>query len=387
MGRNSTVVSRNSVVVSRDSTVVSRNSVVVSRDSVVVGRDSTVVSRDSVVVSRDSTVVSRDSTVVSRDSVVVSRDSTVVSRDSTVVSRDSVVVSRDSVVVSRDSTVVSRDSAVVSRIERIDLRFKPVCLECYLHKRRFRCMIETLILDTFVWRYILAKKIASHALPRKEEELDALVNSMLTYMTPHVEGAGADWTDIPTASWTAFKAAHAAWVPAYAACKMAHLPKDTEAKNLVKTALCTAITDMLERGLFLAPRTSEDVVAMGFHLIDSVRTTVAAVNDAVDIDRIVNGTIPGSHSHVLYYHIEGKQRRAKAPYHLAVFQVYIKGAGDPEPILNSDRGWSKDYINMTEPFEMRHEPEDVGKTAYYRAHWETSSGVKGPWAMASAEVP
>ncbi|MDR3311764.1 MAG: hypothetical protein LBS64_01340 [Spirochaetaceae bacterium] len=25
--------------------------------------------------------------------------------------------------------------------------------------------------------------------------------------------------------------------------------------------------------------------------------------------------------------------------------------------------------------------------APHRAHWETSSGVKGPWAMASAEVP
>jgi hypothetical protein len=55
--------------------------------------------------------------------------------------------------------------------------------------------------------------------------------------------------------------------------------------------------------------------------------------------------------------------------------------------LNNEKGWSKDYISMVEPFEIRHEPGDVGKTAYYRAHWETPSGVKGPWAMASAEVP
>jgi hypothetical protein len=70
-----------------------------------------------------------------------------------------------------------------------------------------------------------------------------------------------------------------------------------------------------------------------------------------------------------------------------VFQVYIKGKDDPEPILNSERGWSKDYVSMTEPFEIRHEPDDIGKIAYYRAHWETTGGTKGPWSMASAEVP
>jgi hypothetical protein len=126
---------------------------------------------------------------------------------------------------------------------------------------------------------------------------------------------------------------------------------------------------------------------MGFHLLDDIRTTVTAVNDAVDIDSITNGPIPGSHTHILHYHIEGSPRRAKAPYHLAVFQVYIQGADDPPPILNSERGWSKDYVSLNEPFELRHEPGDVGKTAHYRALWETEGGVKGPWSMASAEVP
>jgi hypothetical protein len=32
-------------------------------------------------------------------------------------------------------------------------------------------------------------------------------------------------------------------------------------------------------------------------------------------------------------------------------------------------------------------PGDVGKTAYYRAHWETTGGIKGPWVMSSAKVP
>jgi hypothetical protein len=126
---------------------------------------------------------------------------------------------------------------------------------------------------------------------------------------------------------------------------------------------------------------------MGFSLIDGTRTSITVVNDAVDIDNISNGPIPGSHVHLVHYHIEGKAHRAKAPYHLAVFQVYLKGAGDAEPILNSERGWSKDYLSKNEPFEMRHEPTDMGKIAYYRAHWETMSGAIGPWSMMGAEVP
>jgi hypothetical protein len=233
----------------------------------------------------------------------------------------------------------------------------------------------------------MAKKIARYTLPRLEEALDTLANSVLTYATPHIEGPGADWTDIPVPSWTAFKDALAAWTLAYAACKGAHLPRDTEAKNLAKVVLCEALSDLLKRGLLLAPRTEADAVAMGFSLLDRTRTAVSVVNDAVDIDSISNGPIPSSHVHIIRYHIEGKTYRAKAPYHLAVFQVYLKGPDDAEPVLNSERGWSKDYVSMREPFEMRHEPGDMGKTAYYRAQWETTGGAKGPWSMMSAEVP
>jgi hypothetical protein len=233
----------------------------------------------------------------------------------------------------------------------------------------------------------MTQKIAKYTLPRSEEALDTLANGVFTYASPHIDGAEADWTDVPTASWTAFKAARAAWGPAYAACKGAHLPKETEAKNLAEAVLRAALTGLLDRGFLLDPRTAEDAVAMGFHLIDDTRTTLTVVSEAVDIDEITNGPIPGSHTHIIRYHIEGHPHRSKAPYHLAVFQVYIRGPADPEPILNSERGWSKDYVSMNEPFELRHEPGDVGKTAYYRAHWETDGGLKGPWAMSSAEVP
>jgi hypothetical protein len=234
---------------------------------------------------------------------------------------------------------------------------------------------------------LMAKKFAKYTLPKLEEALDTLANGVLAYVMPHVEGSSADWTDIPMGKWTAFKDAFAVWTPAYAACKGAHLPRDTQAKNLAKNALRMALTDLLERGLLLDPRTETDAVAMGFSLVDGTRTVVTVVNDAVDIDSISNGPIPGSHVHFIRYHIEGKAHRAKAPYHLAIFQVYLKGADDPDPILNSERGWSKDYVSMNEPFEIRHEQGDVGKIAYYRAHWETTGGAKGPWSMTSAEVP
>jgi hypothetical protein len=233
----------------------------------------------------------------------------------------------------------------------------------------------------------MAAKIAKYKLPHSEEALDTLANSVFTYGSPHIEGASADWTDILLTSWTAFKEAVAAWTPAYAACKGAHLPHDTEVKNIAEGALRAALSDLLARGLLIAPRTTADAVAMGFHLVDDSRTTVTEVSDSVDIDDITNGIIPGSHTHVMHYRVAGKSNRAKAPYHLAVIQVFIRGKDDPEPVLNSEEGWGKDYISLSEPFEIRHDPGDVGKTAYYRAHWETDSGVKGPWSMASAEVP
>ena len=233
----------------------------------------------------------------------------------------------------------------------------------------------------------MARKIAKYMLPKKEGDLDTLANSVLTYAKPHIEGPDADWTDIPSVRWTAFKEAHTTWVEAYAVCKRAHLPQDTTAKNMAENTLRKTLNDLLDRGLLLEPRTKEDAVAMGFQLVDDTRTMITVVNDAVAIDSISNGPIPGSHAHIVRYHIEGSAHRSKAPYRLAVFQVYVRSADEPEPILNSEQGWSKDYVSMKDPFELRHKPGDVGKIAYYRAQWETKGGAKGPWSMARAEIP
>jgi hypothetical protein len=233
----------------------------------------------------------------------------------------------------------------------------------------------------------MAKKIAKQELPKTEEGLDSVAVSVIEHASAPIQAEDPKWKDISPVLWTAFLDAHADWTPAYAACKVAHLPKDTEKKNLAEKALRKSLTDLLDRGFLLDPRTAEDAVAMGFELIDPTHTVPTEVTDTVDMDRITNGPIPGSHTHVINYRIDGSTHRAKAPYHMAVFQVYIKNADDPAPSLHNDQGWSKDYVNLTEPFEMVHKDEDANKIAYYRAHWEAHGGLKGKWAMASARIP
>ena len=229
-------------------------------------------------------------------------------------------------------------------------------------------------------------KIAKYQLPRKDKDLDALANQTYTYAGPHITGPDADWTDIPLEAWTAFRTALMNWNSAYAACKSPHLPTETAAKNMAGEALRDAFTNLLERGLLLSPRTEKDVIGMGFHLRDNTPTHDTEIKDIVDIDSITNGVIPGSHTHVIRYRILGHPTRAKDPYQLAVFQVHYREEGAEEPELNGG-GWGQDILSPNEPLEVRHEPEHAGKTAYYRARWQTHAVQQGDWSMASALVP
>jgi hypothetical protein len=229
----------------------------------------------------------------------------------------------------------------------------------------------------------MTKKIAKYELPRVEAVLDALARSVLTYVGPHIEDGS--WTDIPAASWAAFKAAYAMWAPAYAACKEPHLPTDTEAKNLAEVDLRLALSDLLDRGLLLSPRTADDAVAMGFTLIDDARTGTAVVTDSVDMS-ITNDPQPDSHTHIIHYRKLGAPNRSKAPWHLAVFQTYIQGPGDPEPLADDDSFWSADITNMKSPYTHQHLSTDIGKTCWYRTRWQAKNGNKGPWTMKKAGV-
>jgi hypothetical protein len=235
----------------------------------------------------------------------------------------------------------------------------------------------------------MEEKFASNRIPRTDEALDLLTQTLEDYATPHIEGGGGispDWTDISLAHWANFKTAHAVWKVIYAVCKKPHLPKDTQAKKTAKAALCDALNVLINRGLLLAPRTPEDVVAMGFSLIDNTPTDTTKVNDTVAFGNMTSGTVLGSHVHIVPYNITGSTSRSKAPYHLAVFQVCIRDRGESAPRLKDKTGWSNDHISMKTPFEYEHDAADVGKIAYYRACWEANSGAKGKWTMTSGEI-
>jgi hypothetical protein len=155
-----------------------------------------------------------------------------------------------------------------------------------------------------------------------------------------------------------------------------------KAKDLDEVAFFADLSFLMELGVTIDVRTADDALAMDLYLFDGACAAVTVVNDAVDIDKITND--PCSHS--IGYQIEGSPYRSKFPYPLAVFQVCIQGPGDPPPSLDSDLGWSGDYISVDEPFVMLHILEDEGKIAYYRARWETEEGVKGPWTMAGTRI-
>jgi hypothetical protein len=132
--------------------------------------------------------------------------------------------------------------------------------------------------------------------------------------------------------------------------------------------------------------TVKDAAAMGFNLIDATDTMMGELNDRVVIESVTNDSIMGRHTHIIRYHTKSNSRYPRLPYYRAVFHVYLQGAGDPSSALNGERGWSKGYMSENNWFKLRHESGDVGKTAHYRVRWETDSGAKGPWSMASAEV-
>jgi hypothetical protein len=234
----------------------------------------------------------------------------------------------------------------------------------------------------------MAKKLAKYEIPKSDKAVDRLAKSVLAYAGPRIEGINGgtpQWPDIPIASWMTFKSTQEVWVVAYAACDVPHLPSVTEAKNLAKAELRLALSDLLERGLLVYPRTTDDVLAMGFSLVDDTPTSVTMVTDAVDMT-ISNDPLPDSYRQIIHYKILGAASRSKEPYLLAVFQIYIQGPGDPPPRIDDDSVWSNDIINMKSPYTHQHLSTDVGKTCWFRARWQAKGGKRGPWTMRRAGI-
>ncbi|MDR3324576.1 MAG: hypothetical protein LBS82_01120 [Spirochaetaceae bacterium] len=130
----------------------------------------------------------------------------------------------------------------------------------------------------------------------------------------------------------------------------------------------------------------EDKLELGIGPHDETDTEQGEVGNAVDMT-ITNDPLANSHRHILHYRKLGSKSKAKAPWHMAVFQTYIQGPGDPDPDIRNEAMWSKDIINMTTPLKHQHNPADAGKMAWYRAHWEANGGKKGDWSMACATIP
>jgi hypothetical protein len=140
-----------------------------------------------------------------------------------------------------------------------------------------------------------------------------------------------------------------------------------------------------KRNFTKPPLEDADFTALLLKIPDSNKTAGGEIEDTVAMT-FVNDSHPGTHKQFVRYKILGADNNSKAPYHMAVFQTYIQGPGDPDPLIDDDSFWSKDIICMSSPLEYIHKSTDVGKNCWYRARWEAEGGEQGPWTMAMVMI-
>jgi hypothetical protein len=165
----------------------------------------------------------------------------------------------------------------------------------------------------------------------------------------------------------------------------------SKARRLLKNAAMKVLVAAMRKFANDAIRFNDlmnvaDKFVMGIGPVDETDTPQGSVGDGVEMT-VTNGLLVDSHIQYIHYKRQGAANRAKAPWHLAVFQMYVQGPGDPAPLVNNDALWSRDIINLASPFVVQHGDADAGKTCWYRAHWEALDGKKGPWSMVRAMIP
>ena len=231
----------------------------------------------------------------------------------------------------------------------------------------------------------MINKFAKTGLPKTEAALDTLANSILAYAAPHIEGSGgtaSDWTDIPATSWGAFKAALVKWTPLYAKCKAAHLPQDTEEKNLAKDTLRAALQDLIVRGLLASPRTPVDAVAMGFELLDTARSPRPTPTDHVAFEFAID---PESHTVRISYRREGSKGYGKGTYHGVEVRFWVRPLDAAAPETADADGWRSEVDTAT-PWAHTFAASEIGQRLYVAMRWENESSGKdqatgkGPWS-------
>jgi hypothetical protein len=231
--------------------------------------------------------------------------------------------------------------------------------------------------------------MAKDIYPTTVDGVDDFVGNIVTYVTEKVtaaSGGTAEWTHIPAAETQTLTELYDDYHRKHMVCKGDPTSSDRLARKEAGDKLEKFTRYYIKRYLSFPPVTDVDREKMHLHLLNTKPTPQGPVNEGVEIT-ITNDPMADSHRHILYYKREGASNKAKAPWHLAVFQIYIQGPDDPAPMIDSERFWSKDFINMDSPYTHQHTTPDVGKTCWYRAHWEATNGAKGPLSMARAQIP
>jgi hypothetical protein len=151
-------------------------------------------------------------------------------------------------------------------------------------------------------------------------------------------------------------------------------------------ALIVKMRYIKRRNFTKPPLDDADFAALGLPVPDPTNTAGGEIIDTIDMS-FKNDPRPDSHTQYVYFKILGADNRSKYPYHMAVFQRYIQGPGDPEPIADKDALWTRDIIVMSSPYVSTFDSADAGKICWYRSRWEAFSGKQGKWSMIRAMIP
>jgi hypothetical protein len=143
----------------------------------------------------------------------------------------------------------------------------------------------------------------------------------------------------------------------------------------------------IKRRYFTKPPLKEaDFASLGFKVQGTTRTSGGEILDTVEMS-FLNDPRPDTHTQYAHYKKLGFLSKSKAPYHKAVFQIYIQGPGDPPPRMDDDSFWSRDITCMASPLVSTFKSTDAGKICWYRARWESFDDKQGRWTMAWAMIP
>jgi hypothetical protein len=219
-------------------------------------------------------------------------------------------------------------------------------------------------------------------LPRKREEKLAMARNWSDVLALK----GAAW-GVPTADVTALNLLSADATATLAAIESPESTAiDIASCKMAFDALDAKMRYIKKRNFTKPPLTAADFISLGLKVPDTTPSPGSTVTDTVDMT-ITNDPVADSHRQIIRYKRLGAANKSKAPWHMAVLQIYIQAAGDPDPAIDDDALWSKDIVNLSSPYIHQHHSADAGKTCWYRAHWEAENSDKGQWSMARAMIP